>query len=144
MLDQRGELIGDARNNTPHRLGSQNQQERLGTRKAHRIGRIHLSPIDGLNSTANDFSLIAGRVQTQRHDSRPESRQVDPEYRQAEVDPQDLNQERTASKELDVAPAERGERSDARNAEQAEYRAEHQPQENRQHRDLDRDDRALE
>ena len=112
-----------------------------------RLGRLHLTLVDRVDSRADDLAHVRTLVETERedagkgcavHDEYPEVHgawdQVEAkEQIRAEVDEEDLDDERRTAKDEHVEPREQAQRQEPRHAHEREDQSEDDPQELREH-----------
>src|SRR5262245_59577777 len=153
VLEQVQRLVGDRRHDQAERDGHDDEPIRLPDREAHRDGRLELGARNRQDAGADHLGHARAVVHAQREHPRPELGAVieEPvlytagqEWRHAEVPEEHPHEQRDVTEEFDVENRGRPQWLERHRAECAGQDPEHDGEEPRQSRQLQRRDEALE
>ena len=122
-------------------MWEQHQPQRLGTRQAQGRGRLGLRAWDGLQRRAMHLGLVGAVVEPEPQDGRGWRREVH-DGRDPVVEDEELQQDRRAAKQLDIAMRQEASRGPAVQAREGEHESERDRERHRQKRDGKRDSRG--
>src|ERR1041385_9515017 len=95
----RAEMVRLRLKREPERLRGAHQHQDLALAQAQRAPRIELAGRNGFERAAVDLALVGGVVETEAEQRGHERRELD-ERREAEVEDEELEQERRAADQL--------------------------------------------
>src|SRR5208337_1890441 len=113
-------FVDERRDRNAQGLRQEDAPPDLEPRESERDRRLLLAARDGVERAAQDLRLIGGRRERETADRRYDRRHVEPEFGEEVVDEQELHEERNATKDADIGPAEPLEPAAARQARRAD------------------------
>ena len=143
ILEDRHEEVAERRDDDADRLWQDDPPHQQPARHSHRCAGLPLAFRDRLDAGSEHLGHIGGVVQRESHRAGHEWRQHDAGIGQHVVDEEELQQQRRAANELDVARCHHPQRRHPRDAGDADGKTEHQGQGERQQRDRDGQHRAF-
>ena len=161
VLEHRDRLVAGRRDDHPHRLRQHDPPHDLKAAHPQRLRRLGLALVDRDDPGAHDLghvgALVEPEAEQRGHERRDQRVRVrvderrperDPEVdrrvqRRDEVPEQQLDQQRRAAEEPDVEPAGTGDQRVRREPHHRQQHPEDDPDQHREHRQLDRDQDAV-
>ena len=99
---QQHELARQGRIDALHRRQQHDVDDGLQAREAEAVGRLELGTLDRLDAGPHDLRRVGAHVHDQRDHGRDLGGELQPEARQAEIDDEDLHQQRRVADQLDI------------------------------------------
>ena len=143
-LDQRDRLVGEAWQDRSHRLRQDDPPQGQPGRHPQGRRRDTLATIDREDAAADDLGRESRLVQREAERRGDEAVQAQPGRRQRVEQEDELQDQRRAAEEPDVAPGHAADRRERRQAHQGEQQAQRRPAHQCDEGDLDGGQRAIE